>query len=116
MMLEAGFQTQIKKLTWRMGWKHYHTYDSRRSEKGYPDSTIIKGDRLIFAELKSAKGRLSNHQREWINALINIQGVECYIWKPTDWQNIVRVLNGDRNNKTRIVSPIPPPKKRTRRK
>ena len=115
-MDEKTFQKAIKNFAQDLGYLHYHTHDPRGSEPGYPDSTISKGGRLIYAELKSAKGSLSNDQREWINALINVQGVECYVWKPKDWQDIIRVLAmDDRNNKTRIVSPILPPKKRMRK-
>lgn len=50
---------------------------------GWPDLTLVKGDRLIFAELKSAKGRLTLEQVNWLEAL----GVpaESYVWRPTDW-------------------------------
>ena len=53
---------------------HYHTHDSRRSEPGFPDWTILptrmNPDRsIIFAEVKTKDDRLSVDQHEWITEL-----------------------------------------------
>jgi hypothetical protein len=60
--------------------------------KGWPDLTLTRGDRLIFAELKSAKGRLTEEQQEWLRALQN--AAEVHVWRPSDWSDgsIERVL------------------------
>ena len=63
---------------------------------GYPDLTMVRGNRLLFAELKSEKGEVSKEQRRWLDALsICSEGtflVEVYIWRPHDWQAIVEIL------------------------
>lgn len=71
----------------------YHTHDSRFSEKGFPDLTIVLHGRVIFAELKSEKGKVSLAQEKWLDEL-DVAGAEVYLWRPTDWANgeIERIL------------------------
>jgi hypothetical protein len=50
---------------------------------GFPDLVLahkIKG--LIFAELKTAKGKTSIAQEHWLTILH--PHAECYIWRPED--------------------------------
>lgn len=72
-------------------WLVYHTYDSRRSAEGFPDLVLCRGERLVFAELKSAKGRLTRAQIEWRVALLNAKA-EYYLWRPSDWPQIETTL------------------------
>ena len=76
------------------GWMTYHTYDSRRSTPGFPDLVAVRGSRLVFAELKAAKGRLRSAQRWWLDQLAQVPGVQVHVWYPADWFNgqIDRVL------------------------
>jgi hypothetical protein len=80
------------------GWKVYYTFDSRRSTAGYPDLTLLKpicGNqpaRLVFAELKSHKGKLTAEQTEWLKLLGEVQGIEVHCWKPCHWNQIVEIL------------------------
>lgn len=76
-------------------WTAYHTHDSRRSQPGYPDIAAVRGSRLLYAELKSAKGRLTTEQRLWLDALWSA-GAECYVWKPADLDWIEEVLTDDK--------------------
>lgn len=68
---------------------------------GFPDLVIAGNGRLIFAELKSGKGRLSREQAEWIAALEGVRvfddSVEVHVWRPPDWLDgtIERVLKGE---------------------
>ena len=41
-ILEADFQAQVVKLALLLGWKVYHTHDSRRSREGFPDLILIR--------------------------------------------------------------------------
>lgn len=52
---------------------------------------LCRADRLLFAELKSERGRLSAAQREWREAL-GMAGVRVRVWRPSDWDEIVEVL------------------------
>lgn len=58
---------------------------------GFPDLVLVRGGRLIFAELKAQHGRLAPLQRRWIEALTETR-MEIYVWKPSDWPQIVEVL------------------------
>lgn len=59
--------------------------------KGFPDIIACRPKRIIFAELKSEKGRLSEQQKEWL-ALLNISDAETYVWRPSDYNDIQEVL------------------------
>jgi len=39
---------------------------------------------LIFAELKSVKGKVSPEQQEWMDLINQCTSVEGYIWRPRD--------------------------------
>ena len=101
-MTEKQFQAQVVELAQTLGWLVYHTYDSRRSAPGFPDLVMVRNDHLIFAELKSAKGKLTPEQGQWLDALQEVQasmgGYEGYdllkveTWRPGDWDKIVEVL------------------------
>ncbi len=62
--------------------------------KGFPDLVLVR-DRVLFVELKSARGQLSIEQQDWFHALGDA-GAERYIWLPADWTDgtIERVLRG----------------------
>ncbi len=60
---------------------------------GFPDLVLIKAGRLLFAELKAAKGVLTPEQRTWLNGLRGACG-EVYLWRPEDYDEIEKVLIG----------------------
>ena len=83
-MNEATLQENVRVLALVRGWKHYHTHDSRRSSEGFPDSTLVRGNRLIFAELKTERPKVPRKQKEWLTALKQA-GAETYVWRPSNW-------------------------------
>ena len=83
-MKERELQSLVEALAGRLGWLSYHTRDSRRSAPGFPDLVLTRGGRLIFAELKSAKGRITPEQRVWLDALERTRA-EVHEWRPVDW-------------------------------
>jgi hypothetical protein len=90
---EKVLQTAIVDLAEIRGWLVYHTHDSRRSAPGFPDLVLVRGERLIFAELKSETGRVSPDQRLWLQALERTDA-EVYLWKPEDWPaRVLEVLD-----------------------
>lgn len=90
---EKDFQQMVLNVAWPSGWETYHTYDSRRSDPGFPDLCLVRGERLLFAELKTIKGRLRDAQKHWLALLTKVPCVEVYLWRPTDWDAIVDILN-----------------------
>lgn len=120
---EADFQAQILELAKYCGWSlQYHTFDSRRSAPGFPDVVLVRGARLLFIEVKTAKGRVTPEQQAWWLALTTVSqavqeasealedvdpslsaptpvtdrhgppAVGAYIWRPADWAEIEEVL------------------------
>jgi hypothetical protein len=87
---EAAFQAQVLDLAGRLGWTHYHPYDSRRSNPGFPDLVLVR-DRVIFAELKTQLGRLSSAQAGWRDRLL-AAGAEWHLWRPDDLPAIAWTL------------------------
>jgi hypothetical protein len=77
------------------GWSlRYHTYDSRRSEPGYPDLTLCRPSdgRLLIAELKTLSGDLSDGQRAWVEGLATVRHFNVRVWRPSDWDDLARIL------------------------
>jgi hypothetical protein len=71
-------------------WLTYHTYRSKRSPSGFPDLCLVR-DRVVFAELKGERTRVTREQERWLDAL-DAAGAEVYLWRPADWAEIERVL------------------------
>jgi len=73
-------------------------YTPQRGDKGFPDLVMVRASRLVFAELKTARGHVDFAQATWLNRLDGVGGivggVECYIWRPADWpDDVARVLS-----------------------
>ena len=93
-MTEKSFTQQIADLSKMLGYKYYHPWLSIHSPRGFPDCCLVKGERLIFAELKREKGELSPHQVEWLDALKATGKAEVYVWRPSDIEKITDILRG----------------------
>jgi len=89
-MIEREWQAQVVRYAKQLGWRVYHTHDSRRSEPGWPDLALVR-DRLVMAELKTDTGRVSDDQQQWL-ALLTAAGVETYLWRPKDVDEVLSVL------------------------
>lgn len=93
---EASFQDQVLELAALCGWTlRYHTYDSRRSEAGYPDLTLCRprDGRLLIAELKRDGKGPTKDQREWLAGLQTVRHFDVRLWRPSDWPEIERTLS-----------------------
>jgi hypothetical protein len=88
---EKAFLARVVKLAKEQGWLCFHVYDSRRCEAGFPDLTFVR-ERVIYAELKREAGNMTREQKDWFHALKNA-GAEVYLWRPSDWSEIVSVLS-----------------------
>lgn len=87
---ETEFQEEFVSLFKGLGWKGYHPFNSRKSVAGYPDWTLVR-DRVVWIELKTEEGDASADQLNWIDDLKKAGG-EVYLFRPSDWSEIVRVL------------------------
>ena len=90
---EADFQKAIRKLVVKdIGALYFHDYDSRRNDEGFPDTVIVRGNTLIFSELKSMKGKPRDKQIEWLNALQGVRHMEVGLWRPDQLDDISNYL------------------------
>lgn len=87
---EIDFQHQITDLCDLLSLKWHHEVDSRKSKTGFPD-LLIAGRYVIFAELKRETGKASPEQLGWL-AKLETAGANVYLWRPSDWPEIQRVL------------------------
>lgn len=76
---EKLFQRQVLELAKIMGWRVYHPFLSKWSERGFPDLTMVRARdrRLLFAELKAEAGRLTPAQVEWQELLAAVAWPRC---------------------------------------
>ena len=86
---ETAFQNQVVEQAGWLGWRHYHTFDSRRSPAGFPDLVLVRNGRLVLAELKAAGGRMTPAQTDWYADLMLVQDaapgvVAVRSWRPSD--------------------------------
>jgi hypothetical protein len=97
-LTERDWQRQVVQLAQQLGWRVYHTHDSRRSAEGFPDLVLVR-DRVVFAELKREPRvavPVTAEQREWL-AAIDGAGCEAYLWRPSDLDDVARVLSRRRS-------------------
>jgi hypothetical protein len=87
---ERDFQRAVVTLASLKRWCAYHTHDSRGSMAGFPDLVLVR-DRVVFAELKTATGRVRPAQADW-QARLRDAGAETYVWRPASWHQIEQVL------------------------
>lgn len=89
---EKRFQELVIAYAKSQGWKVFHTHDSRKSARGFPDLVLAKtGRSVIFAELKREDGKVTESQQEWIEVLRQTGSRAC-VWRPGDWETIVKLL------------------------
>ena len=109
---EEEFQQQVIDLAHYDGWKVAHFRKARimvngketyrtpvqADGTGFPDLILVKGKRLIAAELKIKRGgriKMTAEQWDWLEAL-GRAGTEVYTWIPEDWEDIVEILSNER--------------------
>jgi hypothetical protein len=89
---EAHLQELVRRLALEHGWRYYHTFDSRKSPPGFPDCVLLKGPTCLIAELKSAAGKLTPEQHDWLEAWQQVQAVQVHVWRPGDVPTIHKLL------------------------
>ena len=99
---ESDFQKIVINLAKMHGWLVHHPLPSmnRRGvwathelgDHGFPDLVLAHpSGRVIFAELKSDKGKISPLQSRWITTLQ--QGAVVWVWRPADLDWIAKYLS-----------------------
>lgn len=96
---EREFQQRVTELARLNGWSVYSIPDSRMATlSGYPDLTMWRTSdrRMILAELKREKGRVRPAQEIVLEELRRLQPripIEIYLWRPSDWDKILKILS-----------------------
>jgi hypothetical protein len=100
---EQAFQNQVVQLAHTFGWLVQHTRAAKQGDRwltpiqgdaGFPDLVLVHYRRgIIFAELKSDTGALSDAQYQW-GRTIKEAGGEWKLWRPKDLDEIQRRLSG----------------------
>jgi hypothetical protein len=96
---EAAFQRVVIEYAQRRGWRVAHFRKAQNSRgvwrtpvagdgKGFPDLVLLRGERLIVAELKKDDAYPSPEQRAWLEAWRGIEGADVRVWRPRDWSEI----------------------------
>jgi hypothetical protein len=93
-MTEKQLQGNIVLAARELGWMVSFAWKSYNSPAGWPDLVLAKPPKLIFAELKSQKGKLRPEQERWRDALIAC-GQEWHLWRPSDLDEVYAVLMGE---------------------
>lgn len=103
---ERAFMAQVVAYARMMGWRVQHDNATNaprrcpscgivrhtpRNAPGLPDLLLIRRPRVVWAELKAQRGRLTDDQRAWIEEL-RACGQSAYVWRPSDFEEIERVL------------------------
>lgn len=85
---ESAFATDVRKIARIRHYWSYHTQFSKWSEKGLPDWLFVRGQRVIWAELKTDHTTITPHQARVITILRNA-GEEVHIWRPATGLEVI---------------------------
>jgi hypothetical protein len=104
---EAAWQKQVVAGAEALGWHVFHDSATnaprkckscgawssvKRNVRGFPDLLLLRGPRLIVAELKDEYGTVSDEQQAWLDWFRAIPGVEVFTWRPRDSDSVTRTL------------------------
>ena len=102
-MTEEQFLLRVTSQAEDLGWKWIHQRPARLANggwvtpvqgngaKGWLDVTLWRGRRLIIAELKTDRGRVSADQELRLEELRQTPA-EVYLWRPRDQDQIDMIL------------------------
>ena len=93
---EKQLDATLKDLALMLGWKVYHTFNSKFSVAGFPDWTLVR-ERIVFIENKRMQGKMSQAQEEWRDAILSAGG-EWDLLRPDGLQQMAEILKGGRPN------------------
>lgn len=99
---ERELQKNIIAAAAMLGWHVYHTFDSRRSQAGFPDLLMVRVKRCtkhegcggvedgttegVAIELKREKGKVTPEQEMWLDLLGRLPGVKfAGVIRPSQW-------------------------------
>jgi hypothetical protein len=105
-MLEKDLQQLIVDTARAMGLLVYHTHDSRRSQRGFPDLVIVGAQGVLYLELKTKTGKVTPEQRHWLLSL-RAAGCTAHVIRPRHWPDEVLPLLKSLGGPPRVQPPQP---------
>jgi hypothetical protein len=98
---EQEFTDQVLQLAGLYRWRTFHVRPGRTANgwrtpvqgdgKGFPDLLLLRGGRIVVAELKVGTRQTTVEQDDWLAAW-EATGAEVFVWRPCNWNQIVEVL------------------------
>lgn len=101
---ESAFQAQVQEYAELKGWAYLHIDPSTNSRgywrtpvrgalgAGWPDLFLVRGERVLVAELKADRGTVTPLQKNVLGLLAGA-GLEVYVWRPRDWYEVMMRLD-----------------------
>jgi hypothetical protein len=103
-MSERDLQRMVLDLARLTGWRVHHTLPAMQpsgrwitplqGDAGLPDLLLVKGGRLLALELKAQRRKPTDAQRAWLADLGSVPGVVARVIRPSDWPEVVQLLQG----------------------
>lgn len=96
----SDFERVVTDALRRFGWRFVHQRPAQTArgwrtaltgDRGFPDFVAVRGERLLFIEIKGDTGYPDPEQRAWRDAL-QAAGAEWVCWRPRDFDDVMRVL------------------------
>src|SRR5229473_2323984 len=97
-MTEVEFTDEVLKWAKVYGWRRFHVRGNTRrliqGDVGFPDLVLVRPPRIIFAELKVGRNKMTSEQSQWRSDLRDcaLPDLGVYEWRPEDWTAILSVL------------------------
>ena len=106
LMSERDLKNTIVNFARNYGWLVHHDLPSQRAngswatatqgDSGFPDLVLVHPGNttkllpaaIIYAELKTQRGKLTAGQQQWLNAL-QAAGQTAVVWRPSDLQDVL---------------------------
>jgi Holliday junction resolvase len=91
-MTERDLQRTVEHALRLGAWRYLHVFDSRRSPgAGWPDIFAVRDGEALALELKTATGRVSPEQHEWLAALAACE-IDARVVRPGDLDELTTRL------------------------
>ena len=92
-MTEKELQQAVVQAAGYLGYRHFHPYDMRRSDAGWPDLILLRerDGRRYALELKTEKGKPTDAQLDWL-ATFAACGIPSMIVRPDDLDMLLETL------------------------
>lgn len=100
---ENDFLSLVKQWSEENNWLFYHTVDSRRSERGFPDCAIARDGVVLLWELKRTGGHLRMEQKKWLKACGEVFIGSASVYYPEDSASIIRQLENVESVRLKLI-------------